>query len=258
MSLRRLIAAGLVVSMLAVTGCSSNIPERNQGNRNGQRVADAVNRRPDSYTGRTTRGTHRGINRMTRGIGNTAREITDGVTNRYSRTPNRSSNLGRPAGRMGSTFRRGHTRNHAANLQTNNANRYEMNRVDRSNNTTHNVNRQTRRANYRNTHRNTTNNTVNNRGIALANTNNEAVAVSSFGNENFVFFNKTKTDNPAPEQNTAPEQQAPSTAPSAYDDSYYNDYNGDYGNYGNYNDYNNDDYATPYYTYPSNSERLMK
>jgi len=77
---RRILVTGMVAGMIAVTGCSSNVPETNQGNRNGQRVVDAVNRRTDSYgltrarnTGeRTMRGFNRGFRRATRN-NNTAR-----------------------------------------------------------------------------------------------------------------------------------------------------------------------------------------
>jgi len=69
---RKILVTGMVAGMIAVTGCSSNVPETNQGNRNGQRVVDAVNRRTDSYgltrarnngPARTTRGFNRGFRR---------------------------------------------------------------------------------------------------------------------------------------------------------------------------------------------------
>jgi len=69
---RKILVVGMVAGMVAVTGCSSSIPETNQGNRNGQRVVDAVNRRTDSYgtrynTGpRTLRGFNRGFRRAAR------------------------------------------------------------------------------------------------------------------------------------------------------------------------------------------------
>jgi len=135
---RRIIVTGMVAGMIAVTGCSSNVPETNQGNRNGQRVVDAVNRRTDSYgltrarnTGeRTVRGFTRGFRRATRNDGatnarNTSRSrvrhynhvahpgVVDGVGNyrhhglnsgvTRNTTPNRSSStLNR--GRVGHTF----------------------------------------------------------------------------------------------------------------------------------------------------------
>ena len=49
MNVKRILVVGAVAGMLAVTGCSSNLPENNQGNRNGQRVVDSVNRRGDTY-----------------------------------------------------------------------------------------------------------------------------------------------------------------------------------------------------------------
>jgi len=119
MSLKRMIAVGLVAGMLAVTGCSGNIPSRNQGNRNGQRVADAVNRRPDSYTGRT-----RGL------FGRTS-----GVNSRYTRTPNRSNTFGRPQNRIGHTFRYGNDYNSYPRTLNEDIGsgtaRYEMNRTER-------------------------------------------------------------------------------------------------------------------------------
>jgi len=71
---RKILVTGMVAGMVMVTGCSSNLPETNQGNRNGQRVVDAVNRRTDTYgvtrsynTGaRTIRGFNRGFRRAAR------------------------------------------------------------------------------------------------------------------------------------------------------------------------------------------------
>lgn len=128
MSLKRLIAAGLVVGMLTAgaTGCSANTPERNQGNRNGQRVADAVNRRPDSYTGRTSRGLFglRG-DRAGREIGATMRETADDFAENYRQTPARRSTFGRPQSRVGNTFRYGAQTNRARGLDG-----YQMNRTE--------------------------------------------------------------------------------------------------------------------------------
>lgn len=109
MNWRRMIAAGLVTGMLAVTGCSSNLPETNQGNRNGQRVVDAVNRRGDTYGSRPTRGL---FGRTTRGFNRAARNVGDGITGnranrRYNRMPNRSTSFGRPQNRIGNTFHYG-------------------------------------------------------------------------------------------------------------------------------------------------------
>ncbi|MCL1844228.1 MAG: hypothetical protein FWF79_10490 [Defluviitaleaceae bacterium] len=133
MNWRRIIAVGTVAGMLVVTGCSSNMPETNQGNRNGQRVADSVNRRGDSYrnynaydanhSGRTTRGM---FGRTTRGARRDAsretnREMTGETTNRatrrYTRTPNRSSSFGRPQNRIGTTVRRGYDRGVVHNIE---------------------------------------------------------------------------------------------------------------------------------------------
>lgn len=129
MNWRRIAITGTLAGMIAATGCSSGLPETNQGNRNGQRVVDSVNGRIDTYS--TTRGTNtnrdldgrrtnglvgtydngivsgerdgdgnsvirratRGVNRAARGIGDTARDL----------------NLGRPQGRIGNAFRYGTT-----------------------------------------------------------------------------------------------------------------------------------------------------
>jgi len=62
MNWRRILVTGMVAGTILFTGCSSNLPETNQGNRNGQRVVDAVNGRTDSYdVNRTTRSTNRRI-----------------------------------------------------------------------------------------------------------------------------------------------------------------------------------------------------
>ena len=117
---RRIAVTGIVAGMIAVTGCSTNLPETNQGNRNGQRVADAVNRRPDTY--RTTSNrlgeteNNDGIlGRTTRGIRNAA----DNVTNTTRNTGN-YLNLGRPEARVGNTFRYGGGTGTTRNLNTRN------------------------------------------------------------------------------------------------------------------------------------------
>ena len=127
---RKILVVGMVAGMVAVTGCSSNVPETNQGNRNGQRVVDAVNRRTDSYglnraynTGvRTVRGFNRGFRRAARNDGaagtrhynhvahpgvkvdNNSQYRHPGIgTGTARNTPNRSTNaLNR--GRIGHTF----------------------------------------------------------------------------------------------------------------------------------------------------------
>jgi len=174
MNYKRLIAVTAVAGMLAVTGCSANTPARNQGNRNGQRVADAVNRRPDSYANdgivdRTTRGLNR----------------ESGLGGRYTRTPNRANTFGRPASRAGNTFQRGVNRSTPRaindNITSNAAiGSHTMNRTERGISA---GNRATRRAANR----------VD--GIGLANTETAS-----------VFFNKTKT---APEQVAPQQEQAP-------------------------------------------------
>ncbi|MCL2198171.1 MAG: hypothetical protein FWB80_04530 [Defluviitaleaceae bacterium] len=184
MNFKRIITLGLVAGMIAVsgTGCSSNTVDRNQGNRNGQRVADAVNHRPDSYDGRetTSRGlfgrTTRGLNRATRNIGNTARNVTDGITNRYTRTPNRANTFARPHARIGGDYR------------------YEMNHTERGIPRS-GLNRATRRANRANI--NNINNANNVNGIGIANDTTVP-----------VFFNK-KAAPVQPEAAPAPVVPAP-------------------------------------------------
>jgi len=53
---RKILVTGTVAGMVAVTGCSGNVPENNQGNRNGQRFVDGVYARPDNYNASRTRG----------------------------------------------------------------------------------------------------------------------------------------------------------------------------------------------------------
>jgi len=106
---RRIAITGFVAGMIAVTGCSTNLPETNQGNRNGQRVADAVNRREDTYrttSNRLAETENTGIlGRTTRGIRNATHNITNPT--RSTGVRGNSLNLGRPEGRVGNTFRYG-------------------------------------------------------------------------------------------------------------------------------------------------------
>ena len=127
MNWKRIAVTGIIAGMIAVTGCSTNLPETNQGNRNGQRVTDSVNRRADTYRTTSNRlgmtensGMYRtdGIaGRTTRGMRRTANNAAGATRNNYGRyhntynhttTPNRSLNIGRPQGRIGNTFRYGH------------------------------------------------------------------------------------------------------------------------------------------------------
>ncbi|MCL2225153.1 MAG: hypothetical protein FWB96_09345 [Defluviitaleaceae bacterium] len=127
MNFKRLIAITAVAGMLAVTGCSSNTPNRNQGNRNGQRVADAVNNRPDSYTNDRVE-TSRGL------FGRTTRGMNSNANSRYTRTNNRATTFARPHHRAGSTFHRGPVRNQAhaiTNTDTVANNAYNMNHTER-------------------------------------------------------------------------------------------------------------------------------
>jgi hypothetical protein len=219
-------------------------------------VADAVNRRPDSYTGRAAnRGlfgrTTRGFNRAARGIGDATRDITDGVGNRFTRTNNRTNTFARPHGRIGTTFRNGENRNHARVMDSNNrVGNYEMNRTERGIPRS-GVNRATRRAQNRNVNRSAHLRTRTD-GVALANNADETVA---------VFFNKQKAE-PVQPQNAVP---------STYDDTYYHNHqNGYYHNSYENNGHNTDDQnnANTYdqNTYDQNSQyynqtptrRLMK
>jgi len=113
MNWRRIAVTGLVAGMVTITGCATNLPETNQGNRNGQRVADAVNHRADTY--RTTN--HRlGVTEN----GGTYR--TNGIAERTTRGINRVANdlnLGRPHGRVGNTFRYGHHNGEAHTINNN-------------------------------------------------------------------------------------------------------------------------------------------
>gem|GEM_PF-1390859 len=125
MNWKRIAAAGMVAGMVAITGCAANLPESNQGNRNGQRVTDAVNRRPDTYrttSNRLARTENTGAGRASHTEGNMTNGVTRGQNNtanrRYTRHPhssNRYLNLGRPGARIGNTFQygnrhRGYTR----------------------------------------------------------------------------------------------------------------------------------------------------
>jgi len=130
---RKILVTGLVAGMVAFTGCSSNLPETNQGNRNGQRVVDAVNGRTDTYNGvnrtrgftrsnRTNRAnrannTHRtygarGLRDMNRGFRRAVRNDGARHYNNHNlgydgvarRTPQRSVNTHNGYGRVGHTF----------------------------------------------------------------------------------------------------------------------------------------------------------
>jgi len=117
---------GLVVGMVAVTGCSSNLPETNQGNRNGQRVADAVNRREDTYRTTSNRlaytensGTYHtngALDRTTRNIRHAADKITHPTRNTTRNTVNNPLNVGRPQGRIGNAFHYGNETSHVTGL----------------------------------------------------------------------------------------------------------------------------------------------
>jgi len=158
MNWRHIAITGLVAGMVAVTGCSTNLPETNQGNRNGQRVADAVNRREDTYrtTGHrlghtenynynrgTTNRVTRGIRRMadnvmyptrntTRSTNNNCYDTCNGTNTHRNITRSTNTNplnIGRPQGRIGNAFRYGHNRGYVYGLHNTanyNTTDYEM------------------------------------------------------------------------------------------------------------------------------------
>ncbi|MCL2571449.1 MAG: hypothetical protein FWE11_03520 [Defluviitaleaceae bacterium] len=116
---RKIVVTGMVAGMIAFTGCSSNVPETNQGNRNGQRVVDAVNNRAGNYNaGRTrnttrradgtrvTRGFNRGVNRGAHhgrhGVNHNVGTSTHATRTPHRSTTNRVANPQR--GRVGHTF----------------------------------------------------------------------------------------------------------------------------------------------------------
>lgn len=231
MSLKRLIAIGAIAGMMAATGCSSNVPERNQGNRNGQRVVDAAHHRPDSYTGARNNTTRGLFGRTTRSASRATRS-----ENRATRPPSRST-FGRPHARLGNTFHQG-ARRYGMNRMEHNVQETAPTHTGRSvqqaapnraahrtehratHNPTSNVtnpatshapnrtanhapNRATRRAANNNVNRGTTrnaNNTVT--GVAIAPTADQATVP--------VFFNKKSNQ---PEQQ-APQQQIPTITPA--------------------------------------------
>jgi len=135
MNFKRIAVTGLVAGMVAITGCSSNLPETSQYNRNGQRVANSVNHRAtthratgthrarteNNYTnsgvvGRTTRGIRRAANDVANTAYNATHNTGNHHTNRHARRYGNSLNLGRPEGRMGNTFQYGHNTSYAGGL----------------------------------------------------------------------------------------------------------------------------------------------
>jgi hypothetical protein len=205
MNWRKIVAISAVAGMLAVTGCSSNVPERNQGNRNGQRVVDAVNGRADSYSGeRTTRGifgrTTRGMNRATH------RAANRGTNHTTNRATHHGTNYGTHYGTNRATH---HGTNYGTHHGTNRATHRAANRA------TGNLGRPQNRIGNDFRH----GMTQTNRGISRNNTyraNNNTVAQRNLIAEQTVpvFFNKSKEAVPAPTTTPAP-TTAPSVAPQA-------------------------------------------
>jgi len=140
MNVKRILVVGAVAGMLAVTGCSSNLPENNQGNRNGQRVVDSVNRRGDTYNdfnaydrnggddstrtnrgflrrsnrdgGRVTRAMRREANRLERGATEVGRETTRATRRATNIRPEHTFRYNQNAG----TTTRGLNNNTATNF----------------------------------------------------------------------------------------------------------------------------------------------
>ena len=119
---RRIAVTGMVAGMMAVTACSTNLPETNQGNRNGQHVVDSVNRRPDTYRTTSNRlgfteNNDGMVGRTTRGIRRAAHNVANpahGTTRNTTRS--NSLNIGRPQGRIGNTFHYGNHRGYTTGL----------------------------------------------------------------------------------------------------------------------------------------------
>jgi hypothetical protein len=73
MKWRKLLTAGAVAGMLAISGCSSNVPENNLGNRNGIRVTESAHR--NYAKPRTKAWRNKGVN-WSRSNMNRSRNIT--------------------------------------------------------------------------------------------------------------------------------------------------------------------------------------
>jgi len=129
MNWRRIAVTGLIAGMVAVTGCSSNIPETNQGNRNGQRVVDSVNRRPDSYS-RGSYSTNGTAARTTRGMRRVNTNGTPTTHNMNRLTTRNPLNVGRPQGRIGNAFRYGTHHGYMNNLHNNSMSTADRNIVN--------------------------------------------------------------------------------------------------------------------------------
>lgn len=138
MNWKRIAVTGLVAGMVAATGCSTNLPETNQGNRNGQRVADAVNRREDTYRTTSNRlayteGNDVGnglVGRTTRGVRRAADNVTNSVANTVNHAKRNTNhirpNTHRVQGRIGNTYRYGGERTHVEGMRNAVTHGYDM------------------------------------------------------------------------------------------------------------------------------------
>lgn len=216
MNWRRIVVTGLVAGMVTVTGCASNLPETNQGNRNGQRVADAVNHRPDSY-------------RSTNINENVTRNSSSNIAQRATRGINRIANdlsLGRPNGRVGNATHNVVKEAEVANVNQN---------VTRA--TTGRTNRAARRygMNFRGKHK--AYGEATKIGIAPEAARLDTVQTVPVMLSQNAFFRKNETAPETPP--VTPAVPAPTSSLSYYD---YNEHNDDYtgDDYTNY-DYDSDE-----------------
>jgi len=74
---KKIIVSGTVAGMVIVTGCAGNVPSNNHGNRNGERLTNAVTRNVDGERNPITRG----INTGTRAVRNVGRTGTRAMQN---------------------------------------------------------------------------------------------------------------------------------------------------------------------------------
>jgi hypothetical protein len=104
MNLKRIVFVGITAVMIATTGCASNTPENNRGNRTGERISESINRgtgysngyyRNDGFTNRSyNNDLWNGSNGPTPGSRYSRSDInnsTDGssIRNRYGSSINR-------------------------------------------------------------------------------------------------------------------------------------------------------------------------
>jgi len=78
---KKIIVSGTVAGMVIVTGCAGNVPSNNHGNRNGERLTNAVTRSVDGTRNTVTRGIVTGE----RAVRNTTAPVTRGTPRRATR-----------------------------------------------------------------------------------------------------------------------------------------------------------------------------